>query len=136
VTKPPAKKPCPSCPYRCDVPSGVWADEEYEKLPVFDDPNASPAVFYCHQQTGHLCAGWVGVHDMENMIGIRLAALDGRLTPDDVEAVLDYTTDVPLFESGAAAAAHGMDQLATPDTEATRLIRKLLKTKTPIPRTL
>ena len=25
-------QPCSSCPYRKDVPSGVWAHHEYEKL--------------------------------------------------------------------------------------------------------
>ncbi|MEU1550230.1 DUF6283 family protein [Nocardia sp. NPDC005745] len=29
---PPAPRPCESCPYRCDVPSGVGAAEEMEKV--------------------------------------------------------------------------------------------------------
>ena len=29
-------KPCASCPYRCDVPSGVWHPDEYAKLEVYD----------------------------------------------------------------------------------------------------
>ena len=36
--RPPAKSPCGSCPYRQDVPSGVWAASEYEKLPAYDAP--------------------------------------------------------------------------------------------------
>lgn len=28
----PRKTPCASCPYRKDVPSGVWEASEYEKL--------------------------------------------------------------------------------------------------------
>jgi hypothetical protein len=33
---PPAPKPCESCPYRKDVPSGVWSEGEYRKLPQYD----------------------------------------------------------------------------------------------------
>lgn len=33
--------PCHSCPYRRDVPSGVWATEEYDKLLPYDADTAS-----------------------------------------------------------------------------------------------
>jgi hypothetical protein len=31
-----AARPCASCPYRKDVPSGIWAAHEYTKLLAYD----------------------------------------------------------------------------------------------------
>ncbi len=82
----PTAAPCGSCPYRQDVPSGVWAADEYRLLPRFDlDTAFQPLhVFLCHQNTGHLCAGWCGTHDMVENLGLRVAAaldlLGGRRT--------------------------------------------------------
>lgn len=122
---PPAANPCGSCPYRRDVPSGVWDPDEYRKLPEFDRPtfDQPPTVFLCHQQDGRLCAGWTACHDMFDSLGFRIAAAMGRIT--NVEAVLDYTTDVPLFESGTEAAEHGLRDVAEPDDDARRAIAKL-----------
>ncbi|MCC9181144.1 hypothetical protein [Mycolicibacterium mageritense] len=39
--------------------------------------------------------------------------------------VFDYATDVPLFESRAAAADHGMAGIANPDERAIRAIHKV-----------
>jgi hypothetical protein len=47
-----AKVPCSSCPYRIDTPPGVWASEEYEKLPQYSPTDGQvPAlgIFLCHQ---------------------------------------------------------------------------------------
>ncbi|MFD7961193.1 DUF6283 family protein [Streptomyces zaomyceticus] len=42
---PPAPRPCASCPYRRDVPSGVWSRGDYVKLPLYDGPTwTQPAV--------------------------------------------------------------------------------------------
>jgi hypothetical protein len=124
--RPPAVNPCGSCPYRRDVPSGVWDESEYEKLPHYDGDTSEqpPSVFMCHQQNGRLCSGWVGCHDMYHNLGLRVAALD-RITPDDLTAVLEYTTSVPLFASGAEAAAHGMAEVESPPNAATKIIDKL-----------
>lgn len=32
------REPCSACPYRVDVPAGVWAREEYDKLDPYDLP--------------------------------------------------------------------------------------------------
>lgn len=127
----PAKAPCRSCPYRRDVPSGVWAKEEYAKLPGYDgdtgqqlDAGAMGA-FFCHQQSGRLCAGWVGCHDMNESLGLRLAAMHGSISERDVEAAFDYVSPVPLFDSGAEAAAHGLAQLEEPGEQARRTIDRL-----------
>ena len=51
ATRPPAPRPCDSCPYRQDVPSGIWAASEYAKLPAYDAPTCaqSARLFLCHQ---------------------------------------------------------------------------------------
>jgi hypothetical protein len=123
----PAPRPCNSCPYRRDVPAGVWDASEYEKLPPFDRPTQEqpPTAFMCHQQDGRLCAGWVAVHDMEESLGFRLIATLADLTPDDVERVLFYKTDVPLFATGTEAALNGLSAITNPSPAALRLIARL-----------
>lgn len=127
----PAARPCGSCPYRRDVPSGVWAREEYEKLPAYDRPTYEqpPAVFLCHQQNGRVCAGWAGCHDMDQSLGLRFASHD--MDPDDVAATLDFTSPVPLFRSGTEAAEHGLRDLATPGASAARVIAKITQRAAP-----
>lgn len=127
--KPPQKRPCGSCPYRKDVPSGVWDASEYMKLPGFDLPtfDQPQGVFLCHQQDGHLCAGWCGTHDMTQNLGLRLAAIKGSLTPEEVEEVMDYVSPVPLFESGSEAAMHGLADIEQPDERAQTVVKNLLR---------
>ena len=126
--KGPAPRPCESCPYRRDVPSGVWSAEEYEKLRGYDEPMwAQPcAVFQCHQtgrddRDGRLCAGWVGVHGDELLI-LRIGVARGHVDP----AVWDYSTDVPLFGSGTEAAEHGERDIEHPSGKATAMVAKIL----------
>lgn len=124
----PAKSPCGSCPYRRDVPSGVWAEEEYAKLPPYDAKSTGDqpaAAFFCHQQDGRLCAGWVATHDMAENLGLRLLAATGAVAGDEIDAILDYQTDVPLFASGREAAAHGLAEVEAPAGPAVRTIQKL-----------
>lgn len=119
----PSKAPCGTCPYRLDVPSAIWAAEEYEKLPRYDGDTieqllaGGTGLFFCHQNDGHLCAGWVGCHDMVHMIALRLH----EVAPE----TYDYVSPIPLFESGAAAAAHGMMGIDRPDRRARAAIAKL-----------
>lgn len=119
----PRSKPCGSCPYRRDVPAGVWAAEEYSKLPRYDaETFAQPvAPFFCHSQDGTVCAGWLGCHEPSELLAVRLGTSTGRLDP----SCLDYSTDVPLFESGAQAAAHGASGVKRPSKGAREVIRKL-----------
>lgn len=127
--KPPRKRPCGSCPYRRDVPSGVWAPDQYAFLPDYDGPTGEQRaqVFMCHQNDGHLCAGWVGCHDMEENLAIRIAVLDGRIDPGDIDAIIDYTTDVALFGSGAETARHGLAEVHAPSERAQRTIDKIAR---------
>lgn len=119
----PSRRPCASCPYRRHVPSGVWAAEEYDKLPAYDRPTQMQpaAVFLCHQGDGRICAGWAGTHDMAQSLAIRVAILTGDLTPETAEAVLAYaeTRDrsVELFGTGQEAADHGKAEMIHPPRE-------------------
>lgn len=124
----PKPYPCASCPYRRDVPSGVWHPDEYVKLPAYDEDTARqpPSAFFCHQQNGRLCSGWVGCHDMTASLGLRIATSLGVLSAGDYEAALDYASPVELFGSGAEAAAHGLREVETPGRGAGRTVAKLL----------
>lgn len=129
----PRKSPCASCPYRLDVPSGVWAESEYDKLPAYDGSTGDQAmagalgVFLCHNDPArHVCAGWAALSN-EHTLALRMAS---RLDPDvDTIACLDYTTDVPLFASGAEAAEHGKAEIAAPSDKAVSTIGKVTRTR-------
>lgn len=127
----PAPLPCPSCPYRRDVPSGVWEASEYDKLPAYDEATAGqpPAVFFCHQRNGRLCSGWVGCHDMRESLGLRLALFMDVITGEDFDAALDYECKVELFDSGMEAAEHGRTDIERPRDGARRIIGKLERRK-------
>lgn len=118
--------PCGSCPYRKDVPSGIWSKHEYDKLPAYDgeviDQLAKGAVgvFMCHQQDGHLCGGWLACHGPRN-----LAAL---ISPHVVAPeAYDYKTAVPVFASGAEARKHGIRDIKNPGARARKMIENLMR---------
>jgi Family of unknown function (DUF6283) len=129
--KGPAPNACQSCPYRQDVPSGVWSAEEYAKLREYDNETwlQPHAVFQCHQtgpqdRAARLCAGWVGCHGQE-LIALRLGIASGTLDP----SVMAYETDVPLFASGADAAEHGEADIDCPGEEARALMAKIVASR-------
>lgn len=121
----PPKRPCGSCPYRRDVPSGLWAAEEYAKLPGYDGEiidqlhSGATGLFLCHQRDGCLCGGWLQAHGAENLLATRLNRVD--------PSAYGYQSDVPCFGSGAEAAAHGVREIEAPGPEARALIEKLTK---------
>ncbi len=132
----PAPRPCSSCPYRCDAPSGLWAAVEYEKLVAYDRDTANQPtnLFLCHQtnagdEGARLCAGWVGCHG-ENLLALRLAAARGELAAADLRSVFEYCSPVALFRSGADAAAHGMTNIDNPDPAACEMIEKIRARRT------
>lgn len=119
------KVPCGSCPYRKDVPSGIWVKEEYDKLLIYDRPIidqmlASAGAFMCHQQDGKLCAGWLACHG-GNLATLRLAAC-GMGDEKYDESVFTYETHVPVFASGAEARRHGLKEIRRPRLTARRMI--------------
>jgi hypothetical protein len=120
----PPKVPCGTCPYRRDVPSGIWHQSEYKKLPDYDAPEMwrqPQRLFMCHQQDGCLCGGWLLTHDRDNLLALRLHSR--QLDP----SVWSYDPPVAVFESGAAAAAHGLADVDNPSPAALRKIDGLIK---------
>ncbi len=140
--EPPAPRPCDSCPYRRDVPSGMWAESEYRKLPEYDLPTGLQPlkVFRCHQLDrdaphSRVCAGWAGCHDGDELAALRIAVRDGTMTAEVAVAVRDYVSPIPLFASGAQAAEHGLAQLAHPGPHAVAAITKVKRVRSDLPDT-
>lgn len=136
----PAPRPCTSCPYRTDVPSGVWAASEYAKLEAYDTDTASQplSLFLCHQNDrdsdrSRLCSGWVGCHG-EELLALRIAVIDGRIDGETFTECADYVSPVTLFGSGTEAAAHGVAGIDAPDRDAIEAIEKITRRRTDITR--
>jgi hypothetical protein len=122
------KEPCTSCPYRRDVPSGLWAAHEYDKLLAYDAPTAEQpmAPFMCHATPEHFCHGWAVCHSNRGhefeLLALRLAASRNLgILPDVPEPF------VPLFGSGAEAAEHGKRDIEEPSPEAGQAVDRLLR---------
>jgi hypothetical protein len=108
------RQPCPQCPYRRDVPSGVWSHEEYEKLrrydaETFDQPFSG---FGCHAKPEFFCHGWAVVHTSRGSAH-DLIALRFQSEPVEIPEPA-----VPLFASGNEAADHGQRDIEEPGLEA------------------
>jgi hypothetical protein len=121
--------PCASCPYRKGVPSGLWAESEYELLRQYDGSHVeqylarATGLFMCHQGDEHLCAGWAGCHDMRDTLAARMHA-------DELDdSVWEYKSPVPLFASGAEAADHGECDIECPSEEAEKAIEKIIRVR-------
>lgn len=116
------QNPCLACPYRRDVPSGVWSESEYDKLPPYDSQTANQpfAPFACHALPDHLCHGWAVCHSNRGhdreLLALRFLG--------DIEIPI---SKVPLFSSGQEAAEHGKRDVPQPTTAATSTIDRLRK---------
>ena len=114
--------PCSACPYRLDVPSGLWDASEYEKLRDYDRPTAyqPPAAFACHATPDHLCNGWAVVHTTRgheyDLLALRLEGVDA--IPD---------AGVPMFDSGNDAADWGQRDIENPSPAAFEAVWKLMR---------
>lgn len=129
----PASRPCNSCPYRRDVPSGVCDVQDYEKLRAYDLDigEQPPEMFQCHRadaesHLGRICAGWVGCHGRE-LLALRLGLLRGRISEATFKAAVAYRSPIPLFESGAEAADHGQADIRYPTLIVFRAIAKITR---------
>lgn len=108
--------------------SGIWHEDEYAKLPRYDQSlELQPAaVFLCHQgDPEQACAGWLGHADPYGLLAVRLGVISGEVDP----SCLDYSTDVPLFTSGAAASAHGVREIRSPGAAAISTIGKVVRVR-------
>jgi len=114
-------EPCEFCPYRRDVPSGVWSKEEYDKLEEYDRPTwAQPMTWFgCHAQPNFACHGWAAVHgpqsDGSELMARRLLWFE---IPERV---------VPLFRSGREAARHGRARIKHPSRAARDAVARLMQ---------
>ena len=121
--------PCETCPYRKDTPSGIWAAEEYRKLPQYDIQFAMPGTFLCHngapkpEDNRTLCRGWVEVHDQN--LNVRLACAQTEWTEESLKP-----TKVPLYKSGEEAARAGMRRIKNPSVAARLKVIKLKRRST------
>jgi hypothetical protein len=105
-------RPCTTCPYRRDVPPGIWAPAEYDRLRAYDEPTGGqPAVgFACHTDPALYCHGWAVVGSSR---GHAFDLLALRIDPVEIPPAA-----VPLFPSATAAADHGLAGAADPPAEA------------------
>lgn len=115
-------QPCSACPYRRDVPSGIWAADTYDKLIPYDNDtwDQPGGAFACHATPEHECHGWAVVHSNRGREHELLAL---RLMGVSVEDVPEAT--VPMFESGTEAAEHGKRDIENPSQEAKDAVAKL-----------
>jgi Family of unknown function (DUF6283) len=115
-------QPCSACPYRRDVPSGVWAVSEYEKLREYDEPTGDQpfAAFGCHATPEALCHGWAVVHSSRghehDLLALRLLGSPPIPEPG-----------VPLWSSGNEAADHGQAEIEEPSMEAMETVDRLTR---------
>ncbi len=120
-------RPCSSCPYRTDVPPGIWAPGEYEKILVFDLPTVSQpqSVFVCHSDPEKACSGWATCHENrghENeLLALRLLAL----RPSRAAELPEH--DVKVFPSAKVAALHGLSGVEDPPPEAVVAMAKVTR---------
>lgn len=116
-------QPCSACPYRLDVPSGVWDPSEYEKLRPYDRPTGEQplAGFSCHATPEAYCHGWAVVH-MNRGSSFELLAL--RLSPVDIDVP---AASVPMFDSGNDAADWGQQDHDNPSAQACAVIARLTR---------
>lgn len=120
------RSPCTSCPYRKDVPSGVWHFDEYEKLREYDT-NEAVGTFLCHHTLDMsmetVCRGWLTVH--QESVAVRLAILTGAVTVEEVYA------EVPekLYATGNEAADFGQKKIEQPSRKARTVISRLMRNK-------
>lgn len=137
---PPAARPCGGCPYRRDVPSGIWTKAEYDKLREYDaeTPFQPPKIFRCHLEEktstrAKVCGGWAGCPSGKRMghelFGPRIAVAEGRISPETLRAIMEYVSPVPLFNSGNEAADHGMRDIDNPGPDAHALMDKIEKSR-------
>jgi len=115
------REPCSTCPYRRDVPSGVWAHDTYELLRPYDEPTGGQpfAWFACHATPEHMCHGWAVVHTTR---GNEFDLLALRVRPHGPIP----EPFVPLFDSGNEAADHGQRDVESPSEAARATVDRLL----------
>jgi hypothetical protein len=90
------RAPCKTCPYRKDVPVGVWHRSEYENLLAQDADQIGGHMFACHQTRAlpdserQVCGGWLLDQKRRNIPSILLRVAIIR-TPGVDECLTEIT---------------------------------------------
>lgn len=86
------REPCKTCPYRKDVPVGLWHPDEYSNLAAQDQKEFG-SLFGCHatgKEKGgpHVCAGWLLDQKSRGIpnLSLRIALIR---SPDEAQPCLD-----------------------------------------------
>lgn len=100
-------KPCEQCPWRKDVPTGVFPEQAYrESAPTSYD--MAQSTFACHMSGAEnpaTCAGFLLRH-ADNNLSVRLSLMTGRI---DLTKIGDG--GYPIYESyREMAIANGVDK--------------------------
>jgi len=100
------KKPCAECPWRCDVPIGIWPVERFISLAnTAYDMNIG--IFACHKSAEDhptVCAGFLA-RGADHNLTIRRAYMTGKLER------IERSGGHPLYSSyRAMAIANGVSQ--------------------------
>ena len=124
------KKPCPTCPYVKATPSGIWHQEEYEKLPGYDGPTElqNHKTFLCHysdlpSEKETLCQGWLDCHGADNLLALRFAYIMKKIGPE----FRNKASGVEVYASGYEAMVAGLEDIEDPSSEAALKIKRLEK---------
>lgn len=114
----------------------MWDFGEYEKLRGYDGDMGvqAPHLFQCHQTDAdsavrRMCAGWVACHGGGELLAVRLALIQARISPHTFEQAQGYESPVPLFTSGVEAAEHGQRDIDQPGLGAQLAIWKVARTR-------
>ncbi|WP_020499083.1 DUF6283 family protein [Sciscionella marina] len=90
-------------------------------------------MFLCHltdqNTTRRSCAGWAGCHDGDELLALRVAVIEDRISGETARQVAEYRSPVPLFASGAEAAVHGLRDIEQPGADTLRSIAKIKRVR-------
>lgn len=66
----------------------------------------------------------------DNLLGLRLALIQKRISAALFEAIIGYRSPTPLFGTGTAAAEYGQRDIANPGPTAIQAMGKIIRRRT------
>ncbi|MFM9707845.1 DUF6283 family protein [Streptomyces galilaeus] len=122
-------------PLRLLPPGPTYRQESGRRPTTTSSPSTTtpswtqPArLFLCHQHDAgddraRVCRG-------DHLLALRTALVVGDISVEPAETIRSCTSPVPLFTSGAEAAAHATRDIHAPGTDARRAIDKITRSRT------
>jgi hypothetical protein len=99
------REPCPECPWRKDVPTGVFPAEAF-RFSARTACDMAQSTFGCHMsgtEAAQTCAGFL-LRNAEHNLSVRLAKMRGEVDPESLHS------SAPLYRSyREMAIANGVD---------------------------